>query len=363
MKVVINRIFFIILFGFSSDFIHAQLDCDYATLGLEANPDSIYVGETSQLDFIISNFAGDSICYFDSASLWVQVSLPQSIYEYTGLIQPASGIGTFFTWTYIDDDPQNIILLGENYRKLYTYDKEEVIFEVKGRPLTVYPQSESIIFYITSNPFGPGYPSNTNQNNDEGETRLTVLGLPLPITLASFDATAESCNRVNLIWKTESELNNDYMEVQRSEDGREFMSLGKVKRKNLTGSATYTYTDTRAKSATTYFYRLRQVDFDGKVEFHKIISVRTKSCNDLKAFSIHPNPAINILNLGYDGFDNDEIIQCVVTNAIGELVRVYKDVTVTSLASIDVSAYKPGVYNIQIESNSNTFIKKFVKIY
>lgn len=361
MKVVMNRFLLICFLGLIGHLISAQPTCDIGTTGIEAHPSSIHVGQTSQLEFYYWNDAGgDTDCYYDIESIMIIVSIPEIGYGYSQMIEPASGIGPFFTWTY--DSVENVVL-GINHTKMYDLDVEFVKIEIIGLalPNQDYPRGFFAQVDVTQNPDGPIFPSN-DIGNDYGYTTVTILA-PLPITLASFDATAESCNRVNLIWKTESELNNDYMEVQRSEDGREFATVGKVKGKNLSGGATYTYTDTEVKSSANYFYRLRQVDFDGKIENHKIISVRTKSCNDDKAFSIHPNPAINILNLGYDGFDNDEMFQCVITNAIGEIVRVYKDMTISSLASIDISTYKPGVYNIQIESNSDTFVKKFVKIY
>lgn len=355
----------LVLTGFliliSNMLLWSQNDCNITTSGgIEAHPDSAYVGETFNIVFNILNEAQGDDCCYEPDMVLATLTIPDGI-MFQSIVSPAGGTGDYFNWWY--DSNKNVVR-GLNYNLMCDAEGEtNVSISLLALTQLSYPKFIQINLTLSNYYLGPVWKGNDASDDNPIVVVKILEQRPAPIGLASFNAVAESCNQVNLFWKAESEVNNDYMEIQRSEDGREFVPVGKVKGKNLSGAATYNYSDSDLKSSTTYFYRLRQVDFDGKVEFHKIISVRTKSCNDVKAFSIHPNPVINILNLGYDGFDNDEIIQCVVTNAIGELVRVYKDVTVTSLASIDVSAYKPGVYNIQIESNSNTFIKKFVKIY
>ncbi|MBK0404162.1 hypothetical protein I5M27_14295 [Adhaeribacter sp. BT258] len=94
---------------------------------------------------------------------------------------------------------------------------------------------------------------------------------PLPVTLVTFKLQAAPAYRHNntLFWQTASELNNDYFSVEKSADGKVFSEAGRVKGKNLPNGASYTFEDQQVASRT--YYRLKQVDFDGKATYSPII--------------------------------------------------------------------------------------------
>jgi len=97
-------------------------------------------------------------------------------------------------------------------------------------------------------------------------------GTPLPIELIFFTATPQS-NAVVLHWRTETELNNAYMAVERSLDGENFAEIGRVKGAGTTFEPQeYTFLDQTPKAGINY-YRLRQVDTDGAVNYHKVVAV------------------------------------------------------------------------------------------
>lgn len=107
----------------------------------------------------------------------------------------------------------------------------------------------------------------------------------LPVELVNFYAVAEKA--INLLqWVTSSEENCDYFEIQRSPDGLQFYSIGK-----MTGNGTtkirneYTYKDQTPLPGISY-YRLRQVDTDLKYTFSEVISVE----REINMASIFPNP-------------------------------------------------------------------------
>lgn len=62
-----------------------------------------------------------------------------------------------------------------------------------------------------------------------------ILGLngggALPIELLEFTAKSDLNNSVALEWTTASEVNNDYFELQKSNDGVNFETFAKVKSK------------------------------------------------------------------------------------------------------------------------------------
>ncbi len=135
------------------------------------------------------------------------------------------------------------------------------------------------------------WPSGTVQT----ETNLDVdqvihlieIDPPLPVELSYFSAIPNDQN-VILSWRTESELDNKYFMVQRSNDGRTFNNIGKVNGKGTSNLAsTYHFTDNKPNQGDNY-YRLKQVDFDGASSFSQIAHIRFES----KDYSVKiiPNP-------------------------------------------------------------------------
>ncbi|MBJ6117708.1 T9SS type A sorting domain-containing protein [Pontibacter sp. BT310] len=95
---------------------------------------------------------------------------------------------------------------------------------------------------------------------------------PLPVELVSFKAKREQ-NTTILTWATASEKNNDRFDVERSQDGKHFSKIGEITGNgNSNRTLNYTYTDNRPATGVSY-YRLRQVDYDGTIEFSKTITV------------------------------------------------------------------------------------------
>ncbi len=132
----------------------------------------------------------------------------------------------------------------------------------------------------------------------------TILGLnagitqpALPVDLVSFEGRYDAARRVNVLtWVTATEINNDYFELQRASgsDGS-FEAIGRIKGAgNSSGILTYDFDDTDVWSGLTYYYRLKQVDYDGNFEYSEIIAISISKEKSLD-FSVFPNPARQIL--------------------------------------------------------------------
>ncbi|MFA6058701.1 MAG: T9SS type A sorting domain-containing protein [Taibaiella sp.] len=97
---------------------------------------------------------------------------------------------------------------------------------------------------------------------------ITAIGIGstsvvLPIVFNDFSVVQRGCTAV-LNWSTAMERNNDYFQVERSADGRNFKVIGSKDAKgNSDVLQHYTYTD-NAPLPGTNFYRIAQVDLDGK---------------------------------------------------------------------------------------------------
>lgn len=119
----------------------------------------------------------------------------------------------------------------------------------------------------------------------------------LPVSLSSFNASLKN-GQSTLTWSTSSESNNKGFEIQRSTDGKEFQIIDFVASKSSNGNSSsvinYTYVDKTALGGTNY-YRLNQLDLDGKSELHEVIFVHIGVLN--ATVEVYPNPITSFLKV------------------------------------------------------------------
>lgn len=174
----------------------------------------------------------------------------------------------------------------------------------------------------------------TGGSND-GFSVTTTINIPLPVELVSFVAEEEN-GVVELMWITESELNNDFFIVEKSHNGREFRPLVKVTGAGTTNvRQTYTASDEYPYEGVTY-YRLLQQDFDGTISYSQIISITVEASN--KQMRVYPNPVIKRDELFLECYNQiDEIATITYVDSRGitlktesrELVKGYNMLTLS----------------------------------
>ncbi len=110
-----------------------------------------------------------------------------------------------------------------------------------------------------------------------------------PVELASFTATTNSIEII-LSWSTATELNNQGFEIERSEDNVSFNKIGFVPGLGpTTEPKSYNYLDQPASSGT-FYYRLKQVDYDGSFEYSEVVEVELEELNSYLLEQNYPNP-------------------------------------------------------------------------
>ena len=98
------------------------------------------------------------------------------------------------------------------------------------------------------------------------------VDIPLPIILEDFYGYVNNNKEVVLNWSTFSETNNDYYTLEKSIDGNNYNYIGKVSGSgNSNIIRTYKFIDSENNSS--YYYRLKQTDYDGKSSYCKIIYI------------------------------------------------------------------------------------------
>lgn len=155
---------------------------------------------------------------------------------------------------------------------------------VTGSPVLTQCAIPSVCMAIHDNALAVG--DNGAGCNSVQEIKETPLCQEiLPVTLLSFRGLrAPEGNR--LTWETTSETDNAGFEIQRSEDARRFDVIGFVPgSEDGKRLRAYTFTD-HAPSTTTTYYRLKQLDHDGKFEYSRIIAVKEGEI----VSRVYPNP-------------------------------------------------------------------------
>lgn len=168
---------------------------------------------------------------------------------------------------------------------------------------------------------------------------LKSADAPLPVELISFSGSISNCVAV-LNWKTASERNSSHYEVEQSNDGASFATAARVQSRNSTTGADYTATIRNLAAGT--FFRLKMVDLNGEQAYSNVVRLEAGNCS--QAVSVWPNPAHNIVKVG--GLSGNNRI--VISNALGMKMTTLS--TTGSTATIDISAYAPGTYLVQVMS-------------
>ena len=179
----------------------------------------------------------------------------------------------------------------------------------------------------------------------------------LPIALSSFEATIEN-SIAFLSFSTASERDNDYFSIERSADATRFEAIGQVKGAGDSNeSKNYTFTDDYPLPGKNY-YRLRQVDFDGKFSYSKVVSVNFGNTGGI---TLSPMPTSNELRVSLDKPSNEEGIWQVLDMS-GRTMRSGTFPAETSDYQLNASDLSEGAYVFRLVFGQETMTKKFRKI-
>lgn len=173
----------------------------------------------------------------------------------------------------------------------------------------------------------------------------------VPVVLSKFNITTQN-NDALLTWTTESESNNKHFEIEKSLDGTVFRRIGTVDGKGtILQSNSYEYTDKDGLlSKGSIYYRLKQMDYDGKFEYSPVIAIRAKQSK----INVFPNPVTDNELFIKNASNNDSFI---IYDMMGKIV-IKGSVT----PSIDVSQLANGSYILKIKDQHKNIIYNDVLI-
>lgn len=193
---------------------------------------------------------------------------------------------------------------------------------------------------------GGGVTSSFERFDKPDVTSTDNCGLTLPVELVNFDVTQLDDN-VLLEWETVSELNNDYFEIQRGIDGVDFESIDLIDGAgNSTRTIGYQFEDIEPILGDSY-YRLKQVDFDGKTSFSQIERVNFSG----SGATIFPNPTTGLVHLSDNSIKKVDIVTPEGT---------YLKSLFPKNEMIDLSHVPSGIYFLYLRSNDIIQVEKII---
>lgn len=197
--------------------------------------------------------------------------------------------------------------------------------------------SGTVTFYYVGNAAdGTG-----GSNNDYIYAASTPV--TLPIELNNFSAVNDN-NNIVLRWQTSVEINSNYFDVERSDDGQFFFNIGKVEAKGNTTSLTnYSFTDTKASfnNGSQIFYRLKLVDKDGSVKYSNHISIKPVF-NGITIKNIYPTIIRN----------GDQVFTEIASDKAKSISLIVLDVSGKALQQLN--------FNLNVGNNKINFTPKVI---
>ena len=175
-----------------------------------------------------------------------------------------------------------------------------------------------------------------------------IVNAVLPLNLLSFTGSKQN-NDALLQWKTANEINVSHFEIQRSNDGQTFTSIGTV----AAGGSFYSFTDANTFSSRTMaFYRLKSIDTDARFTYSNIIKLSKQVSVSLTVF---PNPVSDVLTIA--GLKQGGSIRLFTADG-----KLLKQQTVSAqTVTMDMSKYAKGIYWLQYQYNGETVNQKISK--
>ena len=186
----------------------------------------------------------------------------------------------------------------------------------------------------------------------------------VPVTLTMFKAENIG-SAIKLTWNTFTEINNAYFEIQKSNDGNIFEAIATVNSQSINGNSStplnYQFIDKKPFEKITY-YRLKQIDINGKFSYSNIVSVKTTNKN-IGSINVYPNPitgkeiSVSIADLQKGNYD------LTITNAVGQVV-LSKLVTIQNSNETNkiviANNFTAGSYFIKITGNNTDLVKQII---
>ncbi len=181
----------------------------------------------------------------------------------------------------------------------------------------------------------------------------------LPVKLIYFLGNLEN-DRVTLQWTVSQNESSASFEIERSEDGINFITTGTVPATGKSGTENYSYTEIMKTSKI--YYRLKMYDKNQSAEFSKTIVLQTANLNST-ALKIINNPATDKVTIQFTATNNQpaEIRIYDMSGRLQMLQRMNVSQGNNQLSLGLSAAFKTGIYAVEMNNGTMKQSAKFIK--
>jgi hypothetical protein len=183
---------------------------------------------------------------------------------------------------------------------------------------------------------------------------------PLPVTLVAFNGKRLNDTQAELTWRTAQEINNKGFEIQKRAPSQQFETVAFVDGLGTSNSGkNYRWVDTQAKDGA--YYRLKQIDFDGTVNYSREVFVAGSEIDELL---VYPNPIINSVDFRSSAaLQKQTNLRMEIINQKGEMMMQAKGNLEELKNSINqrISQFSAGVYVMRVHTEGKIYTIKLIK--
>ena len=184
---------------------------------------------------------------------------------------------------------------------------------------------------------------------------LSVVGGPLPVTFEGFVAKKNTDGTVKLLWDVAAEQNVKGYYVESSTNGVDFTNAGYV---TASGKDIYNFEYTE-KLVQTTFFRVRNIDFDGRSKYTPIIKVYAKDQTDAQ-IQIYPVPATDQVTIQHRKSSDKTIITLLSPD--GKIVQQVVTVPNSLQTQLHIKNLQNGLYFVRYDEGlGDVQISKLIK--
>lgn len=177
----------------------------------------------------------------------------------------------------------------------------------------------------------------------------TLVALPVRVVGWSLSSTQD---KHTLRWQVEQENRISHYSIQRSEDGRSFVSVGRVPARNTGGKQSYQFQD-KATGSSRVFYRLKTVEKDGSYTLSEIL-IR-ESVTATTGLRFYPNPARDNLVIQRE---TDEAATLQIMHMNGKIYL--QKMLFSHTEKLSLEGLAPGIYLMVVQQEQGDIVERLV---
>ena len=183
----------------------------------------------------------------------------------------------------------------------------------------------------------------------------------VPVEFYEFKVSRKGEDAAYIQWSTATELNNEKFLVERSIDGITYKTIATVAGAgNSVSVQNYTMLDPSLEPRT-YYYRIKQIDFDGKYSY-SVVRILNLNSNLVAQPEIYPVPFNGDLKVKME-LDAESETELKILDLNGKTVlrKLFEGTKGTNIFNLNTTQLTYGVYFLEISNGGNVYSEKIVK--